>query len=67
MPAVFFYLLHLADVLLLSLYNTRQHSTHIQTIFGTGDQFRLLILVHLDQFLPRTKIFVTGQIFSTFT
>ena len=52
-----FHILHHVDV----LYNTRERSTRMQTIFGKGDQSRLLVLVCLDQFLPWTKFYMIGQ------
>ena len=55
--AVSFHILHHVDV----LYNTCEGSTRMQTIFGKGDQSRLLVLVCLDQFLPWTKFFMIGQ------
>ena len=45
---------------LLSLYNTRECSTRVRTIFGRGGgRFWLPILDRQDQFFPRTKTFVT--------
>ena len=61
-----FHLLWLVDVL-YNLLNpvaftiTRDRSTRIQTILGKGDQYWLLVLVCLDQFLPWTKVFIVGQ------
>ena len=56
MPAVPFYLLHLADIICckLSLYNTRECSTHIQTFWQTNFG---------ANFGPPRPIFTLDQIF----